>query len=284
MVDPVVAKVEETAMQSVVTRVDAESGPARTRHLFDAVRRSKAASLPQIQRQGIRWSGGVGRRNLVIELDFENRSAETTCASSASVQIARFGAFVPWSPLTAVHVPPIPPEGHRTVTAIVDPDDARGMDVPGLGARSASIAPRRGPLGALWRRLVAAAMGEATDTHFVGNLNVLVGGSKPVERHVTRLKLDRQRTNLAVFHVGDGRLDEYTFSFEAGAPGWTVEIHGVEWGIPVVIASSSLTLLLEAPAKVECDRVTLWVTRASTAQRVPVEFELGAAAGDAAAR
>ena len=109
----------------------------------------------------------------------------------------------------------------------------------------------------------------------MGNLNVFVPGTRPVERHVAPIKLDRRRRNLALFCIGGQPRDTYTFSFESGTPGWKAEIQGIDWDTPVTLSATSLPLGLEAPPDVVADRVTVWVERASTAERVPVEFELG---------
>lgn len=79
---------------------------------------------------------------------------------------------------------------------------------------------------------------------------------------------------MAMFFVGDGQLDTYTFTFESTAPGWTAEIDGVTWSVPVEITQARLRLIMQPPDGVVSDEVKVWVTRQSTQQRVPVEFEL----------
>lgn len=275
------AKIEENPMQTTVNTTDTESngvgfGSRRARR--DRV--VLPPTLPELRRQGIRWSGGVNGDDLVIELEFENPAPDRTRASSAIVHIAEFGAFVPWRPLTVIRVPPIPPGGRRTVVTAVDPEDPNDLAIPGFGKRDALV-PRRLARGGL-RGLFACLFGEAHDVtalqvHFVGNLNVFVPGSQPVERHVNRtIKLDPKKHNLAWFVVGDGARDTYTFTPESDPPGWSTEIQGVEWNEPVAIARSSFGVSMQAPAGATWGRVTIWVERASTAQRVPVEFELAA--------
>ena len=90
------------------------------------------------------------------------------------------------------------------------------------------------------------------------------------------IKLNPHKPNFALFIVGDGHPDEYTFSFESEPSGWKTNIEEIEWGEPVTIASSNLGVRMKAPADAAFGRVTIWVERASTSQRVPVEFELAA--------
>jgi len=268
-------------MQAIVKNADAETsvaGAASTLPECDRIVPPTAAALPLLRREGIRWSGGVNGEDLVIELEFENPAARPTRMMSAIVQIAEFGAFVPWRPLTVVRVPPIPPGGRRTVTTAVDPDDPKDLAIPGFG-RHASVNPR--PVsGWGWHALLARLVGteqaaSMPHPHFVGNLNVFVPGSKPVERHVNRtIKLDPDNHNLALFIVGDGVGDEYRFSFESDPPGWDTRIERIEWNEPVRIAFQRFGVSMKAPDGTKSGRVTIWVERVSTSERVPVEFEL----------
>ncbi len=173
-------------MQSIVKNTHAE-GPTDSPYDTGA----PPAALPAIRREGIRWSGGMNGTDLVIDLEFENPGSQPSRATSAIVQIAAFGAFVPWRPLTVVGVPPIPPRRRLVLRTAVDPDDPRDLDVPGFGRRAPAqidgtlewTNPQ--PLRGLMARLLGGMRGPVPTTHFVGNLNVFVPGSKPVERHMT---------------------------------------------------------------------------------------------------
>jgi hypothetical protein len=267
---------------------------------------SDVAPRPRLDRRGIRWSGGAAGRKLEIRLDFENPTAEPTAIAWADVAIAPLGAFVPTRPLTRILVPPVPPYRRRTVTALVEPEDAGDGTAPSDLRRVHRLfrgTPRTEPVVSdpgppmwrtgrqrlglpLWRRAEATEENVSQQCHFIGNLNVFVSGADPVERHVAPICLDRKRQNIAAFVVGDGTRDVYTFSFEAQTPGWHAFLpsallddspgQGVAWDVPIEFGFGSVMLVLIAPNNVESDRVMVWVTRASTQQRVPIEFELGA--------
>jgi hypothetical protein len=217
--------------------------------------------LPRLRRHGIRWFGGVGSP-LRLELEFENPDRLPSAPAMARVEVAPFGAFLPWKPLTRVEVPPIAPGGRQVVTETLD-GDAR-LPPPPVSMLSGLLASIQGlPL-------------PAGSPHFVGNLNVFVSRGRPVERHLQRaIGLRRDRANIALFSVGDGRDDGYTFSPQAD-PGWELEIPGVEWDRPRKIRLETLPLSITPPARAESGKVSVLVTRASTRETVPVEFELEA--------
>jgi hypothetical protein len=113
--------------------------------------------------------------------------------------------------------------------------------------------------------------------HFVGNLNVYVTRSQPVERHLGHLVgLRPGRQNLACFMVGDGKKDRYTFSIGQSDPGWDLRLQGVEWDTPAEFDSAMVLLSIQPPHRVQSGHVSVLVQRGSTGQKVPVEFCLEA--------
>ena len=222
--------------------------------------------LPRIRRPGIRWTGGAGSP-LILALEFENPDALLSAPARVLVEVAPFGAFLPWRPMARVEVPPIAPGGRRVVTETLDGD-----------------APLPPPPADMFSGLLASIQGlplPSGSAHFVGNLNVFVSRGKPVERHLQRaVGLRRGVPNYALFCVGDGRDDRYRFSPQAD-PGWQLEIAGVAWGRSRKIRSELLPLSITPPPAAESGKVSVLVTRGSTLETVPVEFELEASSAGA---
>lgn len=229
--------------------------------------RTDGSVRPVILREGISWSGGSGKRALRLELTFDNPGIEPSAPTTARVEVAPFGAFLSWSPLTRVVVPGLPPGGRRLVTATAAGD----APLPRTPQRL-SRAP--GGFGRLTRMLLDSDR----SVHFVGNLNVYVTDSAPVERHMQRaVGLKAGSRNIALFCVGDRRPDNYTFDIGHQEPGWEMELGGVDWGTTVRFATNMIGLVVTPPRGADSGRASVIVERQSTGQRVPVEFELEAA-------
>jgi hypothetical protein len=234
--------------------------------------------LPVIRREGIEWSGGIGGAPLEIRLKFENPSTVRTTMATARVEVAAFGAFVPWNPLTAVAVPPIPPDGRVAVTATVDlpdPDDTPQLLAQMQNARSPDQA--MGAMAALLRVMFQwkdRDQLEMHPVHFVGNLNVFVTPRRAVERHQQRaIGLQPGHANFTLFFVGDHRQDSYSLRHDA-EPGWDVQLSDWEWDRAIRIRGRAFPIAITPPPGVEYGRIAIWVKRHSTGEEVPVEFEL----------
>jgi len=218
---------------------------------------------PVIRREGIRWTGGANGVPLRIALAFENPSDRPSAEAIARVDVAPFGAFLDWSPLTRVTVPSVPPGKRRVLTATLAGD----------------ALPRSSPFQARSMAFRLRRMSQTSGVHFVGNLNVYVNREAPVERHVQQaVGLRPDVDNFAMFCIGDGRPDEYTFSIGSAEPGWDVGILGVAWDAPVGISSSVIPLRIRPAPRAESGGVSVLIRRGSTRQVVPVEFELDVAA------
>ncbi len=202
--------------------------------------------LPVIAREGIRWTGGVGDQPLLVTLGFFNPTRCRTREATAHLQIADFGAFRPWLPLTTVMVPPIDPGGRRT-----------------LRLRAAM-----GRFRDLFRLL------SRRDAHFVGNINVFVSRARPIERHVRRtIGLHPGKLNLSMFFVGNGRPHEYVFDVEKCEPGWDIELD-LPLGEPTRIEMTQATLRIRPPLDADTGGVVIGVQQRDTGSSAAVEFEL----------
>jgi hypothetical protein len=177
-------------------------------------------------------------------------------------------------PVRSADMPPIPPGSRRRVDVTVD-----GKDLP-------SLPGDRGPDGSdPWTmlrsllQLPQGSPGSLTFPHMVGNLNVFVTGSAPVERHMERaLGLRPGCPNMALFSVGDGLPDRYTFSVGVTEPGWKADLRDVEWNSPIEFGTTMIVLTIEPPPEAVRGRFSVLVRRHSIGKTVPVEFELDAAA------
>jgi len=220
---------------------------------------------PLIRREGISWTGGAGGQPLVVRLEFENPDAQPSAATLARIDVAPFGAFLPWRPLGRVAVPSLPSGSRRVITVTVDAGTA-------LPPPPRSVVPAAGGLHFEDLRTFLCRM---QSCHFVGNLNVFVTRRKPVERHVKHsVGLRPGSENVALFSVGDGRSDVYTFSIGRQEPGWDLRLAGAGWETPTAIAHATVGLCIRPPRKADSARARVDVHRASTGETVPVEFEL----------
>jgi hypothetical protein len=238
---------------------------------------------PVIRREGIHWKDGAGGRLLLLDLEFENPGILPTLPITASVEVAPFGVFLPWKPLTSLAVSSLPPRSRRRVTLPVEPGNAPDQP-PSQGYKIQSL-PRfpgwTSLLNSTFRAGQAPGSAERIQPfqcpHFVGNLNVFVTRRAPVERHLERaIGLRPGRENFALFVVGDGKRDRYTFSVECEEAGWALELPGIAWDRPVEITSGAVALRIRPPSRAESGKISILVQRESTRQRVPVEFELEA--------
>jgi hypothetical protein len=236
--------------------------------------------LPVVRREGIDWRGGIGGAPLEIRLAFENPGTVRTAPATARVEVAAFGAFLPWRPLTAVSVPAIPPGGRIVLTATAQGDLPDRENAADLVAQMDNAESANDIMSLMAKVLRAAFAWKDVDQlnmnpiHFVGNLNVFVSRRKTVERHQQRaIGLRPGHSNFTMFAVGDGKHDVYSLRLEA-EPGWDVQLSGCPWDTPIGIESQSIAASITPPIGVEYGRIGIWVKRHSTGEEVPVEFEL----------
>ncbi|MBK8977466.1 MAG: hypothetical protein IPM29_16260 [Planctomycetes bacterium] len=129
----------------------------------------------------------------------------------------------------------------------------------------------------------------SANPHWVGNLNVFLGG-KAVERHLARsLRVHAGRANLALFTLGDG-ADAYRFELAGDAADWSVSLsraprllgrrHGAGDGaLPTDTwhdfqGTSTVYLCLQPPAGAERGALEVHVQQRSTGRTAVVEFDL----------
>jgi hypothetical protein len=125
----------------------------------------------------------------------------------------------------------------------------------------------------LRRGLLSSQSGPAP--HFVGNLNVFVSRRRPVERHVRHaIGLAPGRDNLAMFMVGDGKQDTYTFRVSRSEPGWDAQLLGYGWDRPARIATAMIPLTIRPATGAESGGLAIAVRRESSWKEALVEFEI----------
>lgn len=200
----------------------------------------------------------------------------------------------------------VPPARIAAVAAGAAPDehdDAADPTAPRTPARDRvrdrlSVLLRRrpepvvDPVGFLLGRLLPPDLLEvagSANPHWVGNLNVFLGG-KAVERHLARsLRVHAGRANLALFTLGDG-ADAYRFELAGDAADWSVSLsraprllgrrHGAGDGaLPTDTwhdfqGTSTVYLCLQPPAGAERGALEVHVQQRSTGRTAVVEFDL----------
>ena len=210
----------------------------------------------------------VARDRVSIQVVLWHRGGSMSQPTTAVLQAALFGAFVPWQPLTTVLVPALGPgqafrfrveAGREAPTPVGEPERVSPPQfltalVSTGRTREASISSAWGRLGRLFsrrrRRQQARAETEATgrlalptdlfdlmgrsNPYWAGNLNVFVGG-KPVERHLAQaLRIYPGRVNLAMFIVGSGR-DAYSFCLYREDARWDATLFDITGGESLVL-------------------------------------------------
>ena len=224
---------------------------------------------PMIYAQGINWRGGAGGRPLVLELTFHNPHAEPTRRTQATLRQAEFGAFQAWRPVGHLEVPAIEPGG--SITLALGGTLTRHVDMDQLGRWAHEV--RRGA-----RLAGAVPLHEAV--HFVGNLDLLIGSQRSVERHWGHLAgLRPGCRNVAFFKVGDGRRDVYTFRVADRESTWEVVLAtqgraDLEEGAPLSITRDVIQVGITPPAYATTGNVVVVAHRSSTDELGVVEFTL----------
>jgi len=243
--------------------------------------------------------------SLEVRIRVRNRGSETSTPTLARIELAAFGAFLPWVPLGEVRVPPVLPGGevvigYETPRVGLDAADddvppsgrrftATGSDEgrPGYGSLEADMRRRReeyrqtllrsGRVPPLLVEMIRIMQEERA--HFAANLNVFIGPT-PVERHIAQgIQILPGRTNLAKFVVGD-RPDAYAFTATAPDPTWEVDVlGGAETVVPpgewITQDGPAIYLArMRAPDHAVAGKVDVHVRRRSTGEATTVEFEL----------
>lgn len=224
--------------------------------------------------------------------------------TTAVIQSAPLGAFVPWRPLATVAVPAIAPFGSAVLQLAARRPRPKPLGSPDrvppqrlLTALAEDDLPKRrtrehrqqtADTGTLANDIFETLW--HSNPHWAGNLNVFVGKSA-VERHVAQaLRVYPDRVNMAMFVVGTGR-DAYAFSLRGEAEAWAAELYNMndapslyldrrraqplpqdEW-IPVECQTAML-LAMRPPRACAEGTLEVQVTQKSTGQVAVVEFSL----------
>lgn len=193
-----------------------------------------------------------------VRNDGERRSSPTVMR----LESAPFGAFVSWSPLATLPVPPLEPGESKVLsTEAVRPHPAALGDFDRVPPRRVLTALNAAPAEAPRQRAGGfaallpwfqrkGAKGPALPAdlwelfgreqpHWAGNINVFVG-QRAVERHVARaLRIFAGRTNLAMFVVGSsGKRDAYAFNLVGVAPDWKAGLYNATNAKTLVVDSN----------------------------------------------
>ncbi len=245
-----------------------------------------------------------------IEITVHNTSAVRSTRTPMRVQVAAFGAFLPWRPLKTLSIPPIAPHGRLVAAIEARPDDpvtagsegtppqtlltAIGAEEPPRDRRTdgdrtfdpiAAILGRRESM----RQRRAFASPQWTGLQWAGNINVFLGPSA-VERHMARaLRVHAGSRNGAVFTVGGP--DVYAFELLGDGPAWGAELY--DFGRFDVSAGMTpeqrivgefetrssrghVLLVMTPPAYASEGNVVVQVEQRSTSRVALVEFDLDA--------
>lgn len=233
----------------------------------------RSAGGLRIGRTDISFYNITGER-MGIDIRVYNGSWEPSAPTVLTVEAASLGAFLPWTPVTELVVPPLEPGKSTVLHDEVSIRPALPMgdfdEVPPqrlLKAVSAGDDPdqtsptgrsRQG--GLLARKLRGRRRAEVTDEddrslppdlfsllgrpnqHWAGNLNVFIGG-KPVERHMAqRLRIYPGQTNLAMFCVGSDR-DAYRFDLRGDGADWESELFDMTDACSLVSRNANTRIL-----------------------------------------
>jgi hypothetical protein len=250
----------------------------------------------------------VDRDRVAIEITVTNSSERPSLPSTAVVRAAPFGAFVSWSPLATVPIPALAPgQGFalRAETTAIRPEPLGSPDrVPprklltalGLAGDSPGEPVHQKDTGERMPRSpglpadLMELLGQKT-SHWVGNINVLVG-SKDVERHLAKaLRVYPGKVNLALFIVGSGGKDAYAFRFAGLAKEWDAKLFDMTSHASLVMnvdknpgiapgqwiatdGPRTMLLGLRAPENCTDGSALVHVTQKSTGRTAVVEFSL----------
>ncbi len=213
--------------------------------------------------------------NVRIQVKVHNAGTQRSRATSVCLASAPFGAFVPWTPLGVLPVPPLAPGETLTLSMdVARPRPAPLGDFGGVPPRrllTAVNAPEAGAprarggspgMIAVVQALASFRAGSGSPTktrpalppdllellgrdnpHWAGNINVFIGGHS-VERHrAGALRVHAGRTNMAMFLVGDpARPGAYAFELVGLEAGWEAGLYDVTNNQTLVVGPADAPL------------------------------------------
>ncbi len=182
-----------------------------------------------VQRENIQFFN-VDRDTVRIEITIFNQGDLLSPPTDLRLEVAPFGAFVPWQHVAFVNLPPIAPGesidvSHDVVRPHIQPIGYFNNVPP--QALITAVSPGD------WERRDSARQNDLPpdfmdllgrqNQHWAGNVNVFIG-DKPVERHMSRaLRIYPGRVNQAMFLVGSGN-DAYAFEIKGLNPDWNATL------------------------------------------------------------
>jgi len=262
----------------------------------------------------------VGAVRVAIQIRVANTTGQPSPPDSVILWAAPFGAFVPWQPLAVVRVPALKPG-----QVVYLRTDAQAVHHLPLG-RADRVPPRKlltalgledqPPLEPADDKRSAQAPTQAQappppqatmppdlmqlliqDTpHWVGNLNVMVGGAD-VERHrALALRVYPGRLNLAWFMVGSKTPDAYAFRISGCGADWNAKLFDMTSRETLVLdvadntpiapdrwiattGTRTMLLALRPPKRCAAGAVEVQVCQKSTGRTAVVELDLDPKAG-----
>jgi hypothetical protein len=295
---------ESTRRQALRDRAVFDSAPDCSKIVSSS---SQQGSDLIVRRRDIEFTD-LSRGRVQISITVTNGGPDRSPLTPARMQVAPFGAFVDWKPLTVIEVPPLEP-GESTVLRT----DAERVFAKPLGSPDRVPPSRlltaldfdeeetshRDPASPTRPRKLSASPFDlltGRETYWAGNLNIFIGGTD-VERHVAKaLRILPGRTNVAMFVVGDrGGAESYRFDLMGLGTDWEGAIFdpmrarslacGLRDGMQIETGSwhtlpgrSMLLLALKPPMRSELGSIEVHVTRKSTRKTAVVEFSFDARA------
>ena len=286
--------------------------PRTTNPLVSTIQSQRAAGL-EVRREDVRfWN--ITPQLIRVEITVRNLGHETSRPTEARVEIAPFGAFLPWKPLARLPVPPIRAGGKHTLS-LEAPPLADGGPPPsllatatGAGDADDGTADENGlhPFPGAFQRLGRTGLGRSRPlfaartsmlmntlmdmltevthkgAHWAGNINVFIG-SQPVERHLAQaVRIYPGMTNYALFIVGDAP-DAFAFEPRTADELWTVAIRsslGHETVTPGAWIEQEMSTMygieMCVPEQATEGKVDIHVRCRSTGEETVVEFSLAA--------
>lgn len=237
---------------------------------------------------------------LSVAVTVRNVGRAPTPPTPALLRSAPLGAFVPWTPLDTLVIPPLLP-GRSTVLrgeyALPKPVALGGADrIPpsralvalGLGEPDR---PRR-PTPAAPAADVLGLFGLGAH-HWAGNINLFFP-KVDVERHTAMaLRIYPGRINMAMFLVGTGPAERYKFEFTGTGTAWNPRLFDTFPHLATAegaghdaltdgrwhrLSSSMLMLAVTPPESAREGAVNVHVRQQSSGREAVVEFTLDAAA------
>jgi hypothetical protein len=232
-----------------------------------------------------------------VEITFRNLSAERSAPTTALIGSAPLGAFVSWTPLATALIPTLDPDESFTYRNEFDVTRPVALGAPdrvpprtlltAIGARGPRR--RRPQMAADVLKLVGQG-----GVHWAGNLNIFIGRHE-VERHMAQaLRVYPGTANLAMFCVGDGKPDGYSFELRGDAAAWRARLLDTGSAASFIDAAASedelsegewrdmgsgvMMLSVKPPADAVQGAVEVHVRQRSSGKTAVVEFTLDARA------